>query len=145
MPGYDNSELVKMRDYRYNYRTLNAWECFEAEGKFCHDKNHESMVLVTGSSNYGHGVCCKPDFESEHCNSNSDHFCSEPVSYLETKNKYKSILTDELLNHQMFAFLPKTSPYKCGISNENSLGFKEGQMKLIATGETQTISLLGEK
>ena len=33
-----------MRDYEYNYRTLNGWECFEAQGKFCHDKNHASMV-----------------------------------------------------------------------------------------------------
>ena len=28
--GYDNSPLVLMRDYKYNYRTLNGWECFQA-------------------------------------------------------------------------------------------------------------------
>lgn len=59
---YDYSPIVPMRDYKYNYRTLNGWECFEAQGKFCHDSNHQSMFLITGSTNYGHGICCKPDY-----------------------------------------------------------------------------------
>ena len=73
---YDATPLVPMSDYAKNYRTLNGWECFEAKGKFCHDKNHESMIKVTGSSNSGHAVCCKPDYSGEHCNNDGDHQCS---------------------------------------------------------------------
>ena len=88
-----------MRNYHYYFRTLNAWECFNAQGKFCHDKNHKSMILATGSSNYGHGICCKPNYDMGHCHRDSDHYCSEPVSYLDTSAKYKNILTNGLTNH----------------------------------------------
>ena len=120
MPGYDYSPVIKMRDYKYDYRTLNAWECFEAEGKFCHDKNHKSMVLATGSSNYGHGICCKPNYSEGICHEESSHICSQPVSYQETSSEFKNILTDGKENHQLFAFLPKPSFHKCGIK-ENKI------------------------
>lgn len=41
---YDSSPLVPMSEYDKNYRTLNGWECFEAKGKFCHDKDNRSMI-----------------------------------------------------------------------------------------------------
>merc|ERR1712166_1409965 len=82
--GYDNSLIVPMGTYPKNYRTLNGWECFKAEGKFCHDENHKSMIKVTGSSNFGHGVCCKPEYAGQHCNSDTDHKCSQPVAAINT-------------------------------------------------------------
>lgn len=131
-----------MRDYKDNYRTLTGWECFEAEGKFCHDTNHESMISVTGSSNFGHGVCCKPGFSGEHCNNDGDHTCSQPVAAKETTEEFENVLTNGK-NHQMFAFLPKTSPKMCGISSAQSEDV-EGQMKIEASFEKQTISLVGD-
>jgi len=74
--AYDSSELVPMKDYSADYRTLSCWECFEAQGKMCHDKDHESMIGVTGSSNVGHGVCCKPGYSGDHCNDEGDQVCS---------------------------------------------------------------------
>lgn len=74
-------------------------------------------MQVTGSSNFGHGVCCKPNSTNEHCVSGSGgHTCSQPVSETETSAEYKNILTDGI-NYQMFAFCPKTNPKTCGISN----------------------------
>ena len=117
--GYDNSTLVPMRDYKGNLRTLNGWECFAAEGKFCHDLNHKSMIKVTGSSNYGHAVCCKPGYYGEHCNSDDDHRCSQPVSAVDTSAEFKNILTNGLYNHQIFAFLPKINARRCGIQGHD--------------------------
>jgi len=73
---YDNSKIVDMKDYKKNYRTLDCWECFEAKGKMCHHKSQKSMMKETGSSNAGHGICCKPDYEGKLCKSDSKHECS---------------------------------------------------------------------
>lgn len=89
----------------------------------CIDDQQQSMILVTGSSNYGHAICCKPDYFGEDCNSDGRFTCSEPAFALDTKSKYKDILTDGMLNHQMFAFMPKTNAYLCGISDITSSTF----------------------
>jgi len=74
---YDYSALVPMDEYSEDYRTLSCWECFTARGKMCHSTDYSSMLLVTGSSNFGHGVCCKPGYTGEHCEtSDSAHTCS---------------------------------------------------------------------
>ena len=130
-----------MRDYLYNYRSLDGWECFEAEGKFCHHRNHENLIRITGSSNYGHGICCKPNYKGKYCNDKGVLICSQPVSYLDTSPEYLEVLTDGEKNHQMFSFLPKTNPVTCGISKVDY----KGEMKLTATNITQTISLVGLK
>ena len=138
---FDPSPLVPMSEYSENYRTLNGWECFEARGKLCHDKDHKSMVAVTGSSNSGHAVCCKPDYSGEHCNSDTDHRCSQPVGEDFTSEEFDDVLTDGL-NHQMFAFLPKITPERCGISDSTAEDV-DGSMKITAGKDTQKISLLG--
>ena len=89
---YDSSELVPMSEYSYDFRTLDCAQCFEAKGKMCHDKDYQSMIKVTGSSNIAHGVCCKPDFSGEHCNSDSDHVCSAPSLIEDSSSKYAAIL-----------------------------------------------------
>ena len=95
-----------MSEYGYNYRTLDCFECFEAKGKMCHNDNYESMIQTTGSSNVAHGVCCKPDYTGEHCNSDNDHECSAPSFIEDTSSKWADVLTLQNRNMQMFAFCP---------------------------------------
>ena len=65
--AYDYSPLIPMSKYGWKYRTLTVWECFEAKGKFCINKDYSSMILTTGSSNRAHGICCKVDYEGPNC------------------------------------------------------------------------------
>jgi len=49
----------------------------QAEGKICGKKDGSSNIAVTGSSNQGHGICCKPDNVTDsHCKSEGDYICS---------------------------------------------------------------------
>ena len=88
-----------MRDYKYNYRTLSGWECFEAEGKLCHHDTHKSMILFTGSSNYGHGICCKPDNFDGICNNEGPLTCSQPSFAFDTYPGYMNVLTNGMFNN----------------------------------------------
>ena len=95
---YDKGPLVDMKDYKDNFRTLDCWECFEARGKMCHDKDYSSMMRVTGSSNKGHGVCCKTDYEGKHCNNDGEHVCSAPSYDDNKKSEFKDVLSKGNLN-----------------------------------------------
>ena len=95
----DTSIDTLMADYSDNYRTFDCWECFNAKGKFCHDRNYELMFDVTRSSNPGHGVCCKPDYSGDHCNSDSDHECSQPAQISDTTSSFYPIVSEGELNH----------------------------------------------
>lgn len=122
------SELVPMADYvppsdldsfpsmyyPTDYRILNCWECFEAQGKVCIDGGHNSLYHHTKSSDPGNLFCCKPDSTDEFCTNGATHdyegieenveiVCSEP-SY-GASSKFENILTNNR-NHQMFAFCP---------------------------------------
>lgn len=67
-PGYDSTTpIVLMNDYSKEYRPLDCNECIAAEGKMCGNSDGSSIIKVTGSSNRGHGVCCKPDSKDKHC------------------------------------------------------------------------------
>jgi hypothetical protein len=122
-----------MKDYKDNYRVLDCWECFEARGKMCHDKDYGSMMKVTGSSNKGHGICCKSDFTGKHCNGDSLHTCSEPVHDTGPDSIYKDILSADNLNYQMFAFCTQTNQKNCGVSSSAS-----SDMSLLA-GQTEKV------
>jgi len=111
---YDYAPLVPMEEYAKDYRTLDCWECFEARGKMCHDNDYSSMLAITGSSNPGHGICCKPGFEGENCVTNEQTTCSQPVFESDPESVFTDILT-ETLNHQMFAFCPMVSHRTCGV------------------------------
>jgi len=82
-----------MSTYKNNYRTLDCWECFEAQGKMCHDENHANMNKITGSSNAGHAICCKPDYKEGLCDSNNNPICSLPSLGADTPANFKPILT----------------------------------------------------
>jgi hypothetical protein len=45
----------------------------------CTLRNGKSMLALTGSSNPGQGMCCKPDSKIEQCNTGKDYICSQPV------------------------------------------------------------------
>ena len=98
------------------------------------------MISTTGSSNTGHGICCKPDFFGDNCDGKGDLECSQPTTRFYTDEKYRGILTGGM-NHQMFAFLPMTNPKMCGISSSTEVS--ESGMKLTATKTKQMISLVG--
>jgi len=106
---YDYGPLVNMADYSKNYRTTDCFECFEARGKFCHSKTYGSMMSITGSSNYGHGLCCKPDYNGANCNSDSSNYCSEPSYFTNTTAPDFNIVSEGSLDHQLYAFCTLTS------------------------------------
>lgn len=133
---YDYSELVYMKDYSGNVRTLNAWECFEARGKFCHDKSYASMMQVTGSSNRGHGLCCKTDYDGEGCGpSDAKHDCSPPAENTDPTSPYAAVVSAGNLLYHMFAFNPTTNQRECGIADSDS-----SDMTLMTTADKQTIA-----
>lgn len=101
---YDNTAIVDMADYEFNYRTLNCWECYQAKGKMCHYRDYSSMIAITGSSNNFHGICCKPDFNGENCHSDEKMECSQSV--IDKSEEYKDIVSGEYINNQIFAFCP---------------------------------------
>ena len=73
---YDATKLVPMIQYSKDYRSLSCWECFTAQGKMCTRKDQGSMISITGSSNRGHGICCKPEYQGEFCITNDQYVCS---------------------------------------------------------------------
>lgn len=75
------------------------------------------MFSVTRSSNEGHGVCCKPGFDGEHCNNDGDHQCSEPAYYTDTTNPFFNTVSEGELNHQLFAYCTSTNRNVCGIDS----------------------------
>ena len=75
--------------YPADYRILNCWDCFAAEGKVCIDQGHNSLFHHTGSSDPGNAFCCKPDADTGYCENGAIHdhsgvenqittICSEP-------------------------------------------------------------------
>lgn len=121
-----------MRYYKDFYKPLDGYGCFQAEGKFCHS---------SGSSQYGHGYCCKPGYNGKNC-SNVGFWCSQPAAARDTSSEFMKILTDGRVNNQFFAFLP-TDPYRCGISN-NPKAYFDGSMRIYAGPVQKTISLTGK-
>jgi len=94
------------------------------------------MIRKTGSSNYGHAICCKPDYFGGDCNNDGPLTCSQPSFALETSSDYMNVLTNGVFNYQMFAFVPKINPYMCGIKSTRS-PFKPDQMKIFASNFQQ--------
>ena len=67
-----------MRTYTSrDYRLLSCWQCFDACGKICKNKNNEPMTPLTQSYNAGHGICCWPDSDSDYCKDHEGYICSE--------------------------------------------------------------------
>ena len=75
--GIDSSPIVNMTEYNYTTRSLDCWQCFEANGKMCTLRDtKESMLYLTGTTNRGYGLCCSPNSTEEVCNTNEKMICS---------------------------------------------------------------------
>ena len=128
-----------MSAWKDNYRTLNCWQCFEAQGKMCHDKKQESLIKVTGSSNPGHAVCCKPGYSGAHCTTNAETICSQPAQKDDTSSDYKIVLSGDF-NQQFFAFCPQTTASQCG-TGTGTTADDENSLIIKALNNPQTITL----
>lgn len=127
--------------YPTEYRILNCWECFEAQGKMCLDAGHNSLYHHTKTSDPGGAFCCKPDSTDGYCQHGAIHdhegeseittVCSPPS--LGATSKYTNVLTNNR-NHQMFAFCPTINHEKCGIPSDTAgstdMGLKAGLSKI---------------
>lgn len=112
------SDLDNDPNYYYptEYRVLNCWECFEAQGRICIDEGHNSLYHHTGSSDRGNAFCCKPDSTHEYCTTGNVHKHGDTEEGITTlcspkstsSSKYSNVLTQSR-NHQMFAFCPAIS------------------------------------
>ena len=105
----------------------------------CHHKTHKSQISVTGSSNPGHAVCCKPDFVGKNCETIDDTVCSQPAYKDNTADKYKNILSGDN-NQQLFAFCPKTTAALCGVGS-STVEDDPNSLILVAGDKAKTITL----
>ena len=117
------------------YRTLNCWECFEAQGMICHHREYKHELMVLQSGNRGDAICCKPGSTDFHC-TREDLVCSMPAVTVDESSKYTPVATDGIFNYQMYAFCPAIDHVKCGISEEAD----NTDFQLSTTESRQTIS-----
>ena len=141
------SDLDNDPNYFYpdEYRILNCWECFEAEGRICIDQGHNSLYHHTGSSDRGNAFCCKPGSTHPYCTSGSVHshegeegietLCS-PQSKGAVNADFEKVLTSQSRNHQLFAFCPAISHQRCGIASTTGTST---DMTLKAGTDKQTV------
>lgn len=127
--------LVPMAEYPFEYRTLNCWECFEAQGSMCHHEDYAHDVNFLQSGNWGDGICCKNGATSGACfvDESNDMHCSPPS--IDDGGKYKDVMTQGNRNYQLFAFCPGIDQKRCGISDkaghrEFELHASEGQQSV---------------
>ena len=69
-------------------------------------KNGDNMMHYTGSSNLGHGLCCKPDYKGQEpgedgnfCDNSNELICSEPSGADHTNKTFEDILTLGKMNY----------------------------------------------
>ena len=84
----------------------------------CHDKDYGHLFDLTKSTNFGKGICCKPDADVGLCSSTNPRLVCSPPSY--DPESSSLLLTDDDRNYQMFAFCPGIDQRKCGISANSS-------------------------
>lgn len=62
------SEYVPSDDYYpKDFRLLDCWQCFKAQGKVCKDKDYTSLYGHVLTTNPGRIFCCKQDYNEEYC------------------------------------------------------------------------------
>ena len=50
-----------------DFRVLDCWECFQAQGKVCMDKSHNTLMHHLQTSKTSAIFCCKQDNNKEYC------------------------------------------------------------------------------
>ena len=95
---------------------ISNFNIYQAEGKMCGKKDGSGAIAVNGSSNKGHGICCKPDNVTDsHCKDEGDYICSAPILEADNDTKWKNIMTAGK-NMQLSAYCPLIQPEKCGLT-----------------------------
>lgn len=118
VPSYTYSQF----DQYYipkNFRLLNCWECFQAQGKMCIERDlkfHGGIMSHTTTKSRGDAFCCKQGFDEGFCQNNKEHqwsnkesittICSMPSYDTDSSTKYSRVLDKDRRNYQMFAFCP---------------------------------------
>jgi undecaprenyl pyrophosphate synthase len=78
-------------------------------------------MILTGSSNFGHSICCKPDYTGGNCKTNDIVTCGPPSIEANPKSsKFVDVLNDGNRNYQMFAFCPALKPERCGMNSTDN-------------------------
>ena len=60
-------DIYDMQDHTEDFRALSCWECFEAKGKICHNRDISKHKKLLDDNNIGHGICCKPGSTNKEC------------------------------------------------------------------------------
>lgn len=77
---FPGSKIVPMSEYSpspfckdcpKDFRVLDCWQCFEAQGKVCMDKNHRSLYYHMETSKAGAVFCCDPNYNEGYCKDGS--------------------------------------------------------------------------
>ena len=50
-----------------DFRILDCWQCWQAQGKVCMDRDHGSMAHFIRTTNTGATFCCKQDYNEGYC------------------------------------------------------------------------------
>ena len=66
-----------MTKYTGDSKEMSCWECFEGNGKICHDAHNDNLYSSRRWDTKGHGRCCTPNSQSEECTTvDGAHICS---------------------------------------------------------------------
>lgn len=60
-------------NYPKDFRILDCWQCFEAQGKVCMDKDHQSLIQHIETTKSSAIFCCKQDYNEGYCKDGSKH------------------------------------------------------------------------
>lgn len=66
----------------------------------CITEDYSSMFMETGSTNPGHGVCCKVDSEDGACGGmNGKYVCSPPSYDDDSESGYLNVISEGMINY----------------------------------------------
>ena len=99
------------------------------------------MIISTGSSYPGHGLCCKPGYDGYHCNNEDKNICSPPSRDTDFLSKWADVVSPDDINYQMFAYCPGVNEKVCGISDDP----KKVGMNIYAGVDKKTLSIANLK
>lgn len=73
----DGMPMIPMSEFAADYRPLDCWQCFEAEGRMCRHKGLDHLEHLTGTTHKRYGICCKKDAHDGQCaDESADIECS---------------------------------------------------------------------
>ena len=151
MSEYEPS--IECPDCPRGLRIGDCWQCFEARGRMCIDKDGKGLFNYMQTTKPGVGFCCAPDSTADVCTSGKvlgegpsqiEMLCS-PESYLSPENlqasPYNQVVTGDR-NHQMFAYCPNINQKICGVTDGTVIGGIELRAEPDRVGRVDTSDLV---